>query len=142
MANTKPNATQVKYKNETVYSALDRAETNITTNTNNSVRRKDYTELSAYTGPATIIDITDAGIAGRFYRRGNAAANGITHATWFDWRLGLPATRLRRLLTSHFRCLLSSSSMIYKTIHTTYGLQRWLREFAKIILKRSVSDVR
>ena len=66
MANTKPNATQVKYKNETVYSALDRAETNITTNTNNSVRRKDYTELRAYTGPATIIDITDAGIAGRF----------------------------------------------------------------------------
>ena len=72
-------------------------------------------------------------VIGTVYNTGGDT--GITHATWFDWRLGLPATRLRRLLTSHFRCLLSSSSMTYKTIHTTYGLQHWLREFAKIIFK-------
>ena len=78
MANTKPNATQVKYKNETVYSALDRAETNITTNTNNSVRRKDYTELRAYTGPATVVDLTDDGIFGRFHVVSSGSENGGT----------------------------------------------------------------
>lgn len=86
MANTKPNATQVKYKSETVYSALDRAEVNITTNANNSVRIKDYTELRAYTGPATIVDLTDDGIAGRFSLVGSGTDNGGTLIVGNDGR--------------------------------------------------------
>lgn len=43
-----------------------------------NLRLPNYEELRAYSGPATIVDLTDAGIAGRFYRRGSAAANGVT----------------------------------------------------------------
>ena len=43
-----------------------------------AVRLQDYTALENYAGKATAVDITNAGIAGRFYRRGNSEANGGT----------------------------------------------------------------
>ena len=45
---------------------------------NKSVKFANYTALGNYTGKATAADITSAGIAGRFYRRGTAAENGGT----------------------------------------------------------------
>ncbi len=66
MANTKPLASQVKYKTETVHSALDRVETCIAVNASNSVRVSNYAALRAYTGSANIVDVTDDGIFGRF----------------------------------------------------------------------------
>ena len=43
-----------------------------------AVRLQDYAELENYSGKASAVDITNPGIAGRFYRRGSAAANGGT----------------------------------------------------------------
>lgn len=45
---------------------------------NKSVKFANYAVLGLYSGSATAANITNAGIAGPFYRRGNAAANGIT----------------------------------------------------------------
>lgn len=41
-----------------------------------AVRLNGYTELRAYAGKARAVDITAAGIAGRFYRRGSSADDG------------------------------------------------------------------
>ena len=43
-----------------------------------AVRLQDYAALGAYSGKAQAVDIVAPGIAGRFYRRGTAAANGGT----------------------------------------------------------------
>ena len=43
-----------------------------------AVRLQDYVALGAYSGKAQSVDIAAPGIAGRFYRRGSADANGIT----------------------------------------------------------------
>ena len=45
---------------------------------NNAVKFALYAELDAYSGSATAADITNSGIAGRFYRRGSTVANGGT----------------------------------------------------------------
>lgn len=42
-----------------------------------AVRLQNYTALGNYAGAAAAVDITSPGIAGRFYRRGAAAANGV-----------------------------------------------------------------
>lgn len=104
MANTKPLASQVKYKTETVYSALNRVESDITINANNNVRKDDYTQLRAYTGTGTVVDVIGQRIAGRFVydssdtttpdnngtvivgsdgRRWKRITNGIIHVGWF-----------------------------------------------------------
>ena len=43
-----------------------------------AVRLQDYSAIDAYSGKAQAVDIVAPGIAGRFYRRGTAASNGIT----------------------------------------------------------------
>lgn len=54
MANTKPNATQVKYKSETVYSALDRVEAGLSVN---NYRVTTYNQLYDYSGTANVITV-------------------------------------------------------------------------------------
>lgn len=70
MANTKPSATQVKYKGETVYSALERAEARLSVN---NYRVTTYNQLYNYGGTANVITVvgplvtaSPTGISGEF----------------------------------------------------------------------------
>lgn len=103
MANTKPLASQVKYKTETVYSALDRVETDVKNLFNDTLKLDGYTQLRAYSGEATHVDIIEDKFIGTFARlspmsiktddggvtiegtyKWGRLFSGAVHSAWFE----------------------------------------------------------
>lgn len=80
------NIAYLKKGLETATTDVDALESRASELEKNTVRRKNHAELRAYSGPATIVDLSDDGIFGRFHVASSGSENGGTLIVGSDGR--------------------------------------------------------